>query len=190
MQPMRRIPPTCSPAFQGRYTVQPGDTFYSISMMFRVRLEALAVNNPHITDPNVLYPGDVLCVPGLIVYPCCVMMNARIRVPFGTSGTAMITFAPHGGQAVLFSATLPQPESLGSFDTYLGEITLPGIGTFGSQLFPTPLDLPTWSARIELPTVASVSPGSRVMIMPYSLLTGAAGPVVLDGLITGNICCN
>lgn len=157
--------------------------------MFRVRLEALAVNNPHITDPNILYPGDVLCVPGLIAYPCCIMMSSRARVPFGTSGTALITFAPQGGQAVLLSATLPQPQWFGYFDTYLGEIALPGIGTFGNQLFPTPLELPTWSTRIDLPTVASVSLGSRVTIIPYSMLAGTSGPVVLDGLITASNCC-
>lgn len=54
-----RVPQICPPAFLGRYIVQPGDTFYNIAQIFRVRLEALAANNPHITDPNIIYPGDV-----------------------------------------------------------------------------------------------------------------------------------
>ncbi|WP_352419218.1 LysM peptidoglycan-binding domain-containing protein [Proteiniborus sp.] len=47
--------------------------------------KALAVNNPHITNPNIIYPGDVLCVPGLIAYPCVVMLRNLVRVPFGIS---------------------------------------------------------------------------------------------------------
>jgi hypothetical protein len=65
-----RVPASCPPGFLGRYTVSPGDTMFRIAQMFRVRLEALAVNNPHIANPNVLYPGDVLCVPARLPMPC------------------------------------------------------------------------------------------------------------------------
>jgi spore coat assembly protein SafA len=60
-----REPVTCPPGFKGRYTVQPGDTMFSIAQMFGVSLEALIAANPQITDPNILFPGDVLCVPFL-----------------------------------------------------------------------------------------------------------------------------
>ena len=88
------VPLSCPPGFLGRYTVQPGDTFFNISQMFRVRLEALVVNNPHIPNPNLIFPGDVLCVPGLIRYPCCVVLRSLVRVPFGTGGIAFVNFAP------------------------------------------------------------------------------------------------
>lgn len=183
-----RVPKNCPPAFLGRYTVLPGDTFYNIAQIFRVRLEALAVNNPHIPDPNILFPGDVLCVPGLIPYPCCIILQPLGRVPFGTGGVAFVSFAPRGGQAVSFMATLPQPETFGDFDIYTGEILIPGIGGFGNQLFATPEDPPTWSTRVELPTVATVRPNSRAVIGPFNSMTGISGPTILEGIIRSGSC--
>jgi LysM repeat protein len=184
-----RVPQSCPPAFLGHYTVLPGDTFYNISQMFRVRLEALAVNNPHIPNPNILLPGDVLCVPGLIPYPRCTTMQPRGRVPFGTGGVAYVNFGPSGGQAVSFMATLPQPTVFGNFDMYIGEIFIPGIGGFGNRLFPTPEDPPTWSTRVDLPTVASITPNSYVIIRAFNSLTRVSGATVLDGKIL-DISCN
>ncbi|MGI6707182.1 MAG: LysM peptidoglycan-binding domain-containing protein [Clostridia bacterium] len=116
IQQVPRIPASCPPGFLGRYTVQAGDTFYRIAQMFRLRLEALAVNNPHIQNPNLIFPGDVLCVPGLISYPCCVLLRSVVGVPFGTGAVAFIDFAPQGGQSVSIAGTLPQPQTFGNFD--------------------------------------------------------------------------
>ena len=58
-----RIPKHCPPGFQGRYTVKPGDTMFLIAQRFGVSLQALIKANPHITDPNKIFPCDVLCVP-------------------------------------------------------------------------------------------------------------------------------
>ncbi|MBC7765965.1 MAG: LysM peptidoglycan-binding domain-containing protein [Hyphomonadaceae bacterium] len=183
-----RVPENCPPAFLGRYTVLPGDTFYRLTQIFRVRFEALAVNNPHIPNPNILFPGDVLCVPGLIRFPTCALLQPRGRVPFGTGGVVYVNFGPRGGQAVSFMATLPQPTLFGNFDMYLGEIFIPGIGGFGNQLFATPEDPPTWSTRIELPTVASVAPNSRVVIRPMNSINGAMGTSILEGFILAGNC--
>ena len=185
---MPRVPQNCPPAFLGRYTVLQGDTFYNISQMFRVRLEALAANNPHIPNANVLFPGDVLCVPGFIPYPCCTTLQPRGRVPFGTGGVAYVNFGPRGGQAVSFMATLPQPTIFGNFDMYTAEIIIPDTGGFGNQLFPTPEDPPTWSTRIELPTAASILPNSVVVIRLYNSVTGTPGAILLDGKILGGSC--
>lgn len=185
---LARVPQNCPPSFLGRYTVLPGDTFYNISLMFRVRLEALAVNNPHIPNPNVLFPGDVLCVPGLIHFPCCTTLQSLGRVPFGTGGVAYVNFGPRGGQAVSIMATLPPPTVFGNFDMYTGEIFIPGIGGFGNQLFATPEDPPTWSTRIDLPTAASVIPNSYVEIRVFNSLSGVSGIIVLQGRILGGSC--
>lgn len=184
----QRVPLNCPPAFLGRYTVLPGDTFFAIAQMFRVRIEALAVNNPHIADPNRLFPGDVLCVPGFIAYPSCTLLRPRGRVPFGTGGVAFVNFGPRGGQAVSFLATLPQPAVFGNYDKYSGEIFIPGIGGFGNQLFATPEVPPTWSSRVELPTVASIMPNSSVAIRPFNSVTGASGEAILEGFIPGGSC--
>ncbi|NLP37438.1 MAG: LysM peptidoglycan-binding domain-containing protein [Firmicutes bacterium] len=59
-----RVPKHCPPGFQGRYTVKPGDTMFLIAQRFGVSLQALIKANPHISDPNMIFPCDVLCVPG------------------------------------------------------------------------------------------------------------------------------
>jgi len=185
-----RIPQSCPTAFQGRYTVQRGDTFFNIAQMFRTRLEALAVNNPHITNPNIINPGDVLCVPGLIPFPCCIVLRpvTQDRLPFGNGAVAFVNFAPQGGQAVSFLATLPQPSTFGNFDIYVGEIHIPDIGGFGNQLYPNAQDPPTWATRVDLPTVVSIAPDSEVLIRPFDTNTGISGEIILSAMIKSSLC--
>ena len=62
--PTCRKPDHCPPGFQGRYTVVSGDTMYLIARRFGVSLDALIAANPQISDPSLIFPCDVLCVPG------------------------------------------------------------------------------------------------------------------------------
>lgn len=64
-----RVPTHCPPGFMGRYTVMPGDSMYFIAQRFGVSLEALIAANPHIPDPSLIFPGDVLCVPPQVPPP-------------------------------------------------------------------------------------------------------------------------
>jgi LysM repeat protein len=63
LQATCRQPKSCPPGFSGRYTVRPGDTMFLIARRFGVSLQALISANPHITNPNLIFPCDVLCVP-------------------------------------------------------------------------------------------------------------------------------
>ncbi len=49
---------------EARYIVQTGDTLYSIAIRFGISLTALTDAN-NITDPNQLFPGQELIIPGL-----------------------------------------------------------------------------------------------------------------------------
>jgi murein DD-endopeptidase MepM/ murein hydrolase activator NlpD len=49
---------------EARYIVQSGDTLYSIAIRFGISLTALTEENG-IVDPNQLYPGQELIIPGL-----------------------------------------------------------------------------------------------------------------------------
>jgi len=49
---------------QARYIVQTGDTLYSIALRFGISLTTLTESNG-ITDPNQLFPGQELIIPGL-----------------------------------------------------------------------------------------------------------------------------
>lgn len=45
------------------YTVQPGDTLGEIAQRFGSSVEAIESANPFIRDPDVIFPGQILCVP-------------------------------------------------------------------------------------------------------------------------------
>ena len=59
-----RVPATCPAGFTNRYTVVPGDTMFKIAARYNISVVALAAANPHISNANLIYPGDILCVPG------------------------------------------------------------------------------------------------------------------------------
>lgn len=45
------------------YTVQPGDSLFSIAQRFNVPLQAIIRANPQIVDPNLIFPGQIICIP-------------------------------------------------------------------------------------------------------------------------------
>lgn len=45
------------------YTVQPGDTLYSLAQRFGITVRDILAANPQITDPSRIYPGQVLDIP-------------------------------------------------------------------------------------------------------------------------------
>ncbi|MHB1392241.1 MAG: LysM peptidoglycan-binding domain-containing protein [Clostridia bacterium] len=175
-----RIPVSCPEGFKGRYVVSPGDTLFTLSQIFRVRLEALYSVNHHIPNPNLLFPGDVLCVPSLIPIPCCVELQKKVRLPFGTGAAAYVNFGPRGGQSISLLATLPAPSYFGNYDIYIATAYFRDIGGFANQLFPTNEDPPTWSSRIELPTAISLSSDVRITIQPSNSSTGLSGAVIYE----------
>ncbi len=60
-QNVMNIPPICP---NGQlYTVKSGDTMFFIARWFNISLQSLIDANPQITDPNTIYPGQVICIP-------------------------------------------------------------------------------------------------------------------------------
>lgn len=56
------VPPYHIPC-QFVYTVRPGDSMWSISRMFGIPLDCLIRANPQIPNPNLIFPGQVICIP-------------------------------------------------------------------------------------------------------------------------------
>jgi len=54
---------TVCPPGTTSYTVQPGDTLFTIAKRFGVSLDALIEANPQIPDPNLIFPGQIICIP-------------------------------------------------------------------------------------------------------------------------------
>lgn len=183
MSQFSRVPASCPPGFLGRHVVLPGETMFIIAQFFRVRLEDLIRANPHIQNPNLIFPGDVLCVPGQVPFPCCVVLLPRVPVPQGTSAGALVHTFFTGAQAVTVGATLPPPSAFGDFNAYRVHVVIPGVAEFTEQLSATPEVPPTWAATVSLPTVAVLSPDTRVAIEPIKTTTSAVGPAILDNTL-------
>jgi len=62
-------PPTATPGRPTTYTVQRGDTLYSIARRFGTTVAALVAAN-HLADPDQIYTGQVLVIPdGNVILP-------------------------------------------------------------------------------------------------------------------------
>jgi len=57
-------PPPPPPPTTGTYVVQRGDTLSSIARRFGTTVNAILAANPQITNPNLIFPGQVLVIPG------------------------------------------------------------------------------------------------------------------------------
>lgn len=58
-----------NPPPPGSYVVQAGDTMSGIAQKFGVSLKALEAANPQVTNPNLIFPGQVLTIPvGVVTY--------------------------------------------------------------------------------------------------------------------------
>lgn len=59
--PVKPVPPKCPEGFL--YTVRRSDTLFRIAQRFGISLQALIRANPQIANPDVIFPGQVICVP-------------------------------------------------------------------------------------------------------------------------------
>ena len=50
------------------YIVQSGDTLYAIAQRFNTTIHSLLSLNPQITNPDLIYPGQLLNIPGSVTY--------------------------------------------------------------------------------------------------------------------------
>ncbi|AGB41416.1 LysM domain-containing protein [Halobacteroides halobius DSM 5150] len=183
-QTSSREPKTCPPGFQSRYTVQPGDTMYFIAQTFDTTLNQLIEANPHIEDPDRIFPGDVLCIPGApsVPLPCSIVLEPNSQLAEQAIGVALARQVNPTRRAVTISATnLPAPSDFGDFDTYEGLITIRFVGSFGFRLYPTP-ELPdqpvTWSNTLIFPLLRGfpVFPAdTRILVRPVNSQTGVSG---------------
>ncbi|QDP40553.1 SafA/ExsA family spore coat assembly protein [Radiobacillus deserti] len=57
------VPLTVSAA--DKYTVQRGDSMWKIAQRYQIGLSEIIQANPHISNPNLIYPGQVLNIPNI-----------------------------------------------------------------------------------------------------------------------------
>lgn len=115
---MPRYPEDCSEGFISRYFVVSGDTMSVIAQYFGTTEEVLISVNPHIADPDLLYPGDVLCVPGFRKPASC-PENFQVRYEV-KDGDTMFSIAQDFGigtdELIKANPHIPNPEYIFPFD--------------------------------------------------------------------------
>ncbi|MCA1061512.1 CAP domain-containing protein [Rossellomorea aquimaris] len=50
---------------ESTYTVKKGDTLWTISKKFRIELSEMIGANPQLTDPDIIYPGQIIHLPAI-----------------------------------------------------------------------------------------------------------------------------
>lgn len=97
-------PPPCPGGFL--YTVQPGDTLFFIAQRFGVSLQALLAANPQIVNPNLIFPGQQICIPPAPVpRPFCpAILEATSSAP-NSMGAALVV--PSTGHAFIVAHNMP-----------------------------------------------------------------------------------
>jgi LysM repeat protein len=85
-----------APSAGGNYTVQPGDTLRIIAARFNSTAQAILQLNPGITNPNLIYVGQVITVPaGASNYTVQPGDTLRIiAARFGTTVNNLVTLNP------------------------------------------------------------------------------------------------
>lgn len=95
--------PIPKPCNGQRYTVQPGDTYYSISRKYSITVSELMAANPGVPT-NSLTAGMVICIPMPVVRPCPTGSMSYTVVP----GDTLTTIADRFSVSV-YSLTVANP---------------------------------------------------------------------------------
>lgn len=113
-----RYPQDCPEGFVSRYFVVSGDTMSIIAQYFGTTKDELITANPHIDDPDVLNPGDVLCVPGFRKPTACpANFQGRYEVKEGDSMfTIARAFKISKEELINANPHIPNPEFIFPFD--------------------------------------------------------------------------
>jgi hypothetical protein len=165
---------------------------FFIAQRFGVSLSALIAANPHIPNPNLIFPGDVLCVPPPpppppphpVPTPCCLILQPLLGAPPGIAGSALLYRDGIGIPSVAVIAALPHPGIWGDFDAYVAGATL-GDEIAADQMIQTPGPTIVWAAAVNLPETIPPIPQVHIEIRPVNVQLGAIGEPVMVGVLGG-----
>jgi spore coat assembly protein SafA len=176
--PPRRFPSSC-PEGNKIYTVLSGDIMYSIAQKFGVKLADLINTNPQISDPNVIYPGDVLCIPLLpsqLTLLCSVLLTPKPQIPSGIIANAIAYIGPTGNDTISIVSNLPAPSASGNFSSYAAHIDYTQSAPLNST---APEPTYSWANTIDLRS-EKIMPGVKLFISAYhNVMSPPPGDLIL-----------
>ena len=160
---------------------------FLIAQRFGVSLQALINANPHITDPSLIFPCDVLCVPcpkKPLKLPCGLLLTLIEPIPGANAlGVAMVQNLTTNRQAVsVMVARVPRPQDLGAFNAHEAVITIPGVSTFRLLLREVQLDATLYAGTMDLPP-GILTQDTRIRVRAVSTKTGQFSDFLLAGTL-------
>ncbi|HOQ25078.1 MAG TPA: LysM peptidoglycan-binding domain-containing protein [Bacillota bacterium] len=179
--------PSCPGVF---YTVQAGDNLNAIAVRFGVSVEQILAVNPAITNPNVIFVGQSICIPTpQPVEECAIVLSlsgAAVPALPPIAGGVVLIQRTNGEYALTFAATgLPEPATIGNFDAYLGSVNINGqvYSALLSRSAPFGQE-PTWAGTRVITVNPFAVPQSTVTIAPFNTQTGVRTNPVMGGTVS------
>lgn len=170
-------PPATCPGFI--YTVVSGDTMFFIAQRFGVTLNALIAANPQIPNPNLIFPGQRICVPTgppVTIVECCMLLFRTANVPIlpdaEAAGVARVFQNAQGGNILAATIGLPPPSTFGG-TTYVAWIRRAGLPPIPFQLLqtgPVVIEPGVWVGAIVF------GPGEQVVPFQDIVVTAEIAP--------------
>lgn len=181
--------PVCGPACQGGiYTVQPGDTMFSVAARLNVPLDQLIACNPQVPNPTLIFPGQRLCIPGAapVRVPCCaVLTQVQPRPGSNALGVALVRRlllpGPNNFAVTVAAHDLPNPQDLDDFNAYEGVVVQGGV-EFRFRLQATTETPPTWAGTLN--NLPPLTAAATVLVRPFNTQTGGSGAALLTGSLS------
>ena len=175
--PISEPEPVCPPG-AAPYTVEEGDTLYSIARMYGTTVANILASNPGITEMSMLYIGQMICVP--IPKPCngqTYTVQAgdtyyTISRKFGVTVTELMAANPNvppeslaAGMSICVPTPAMRPCPTGSMSyTVMPGDTLTSIAErFSVSVYSLTVANPGFSPE-------GLTPGMRLCIAPFACL--------------------
>lgn len=190
--PVGAPPPPTPPCPDGRlYTVQPGDTLFSIAQRFGVSVAEILAANPQIVNPDVLEVGQVICIPRRPAppppppgVPCCLVLQRTAALTIGGGVAWVMQTPPRAVHIIVSISNVPEPARFGAaFNRYAAAIQT----RVGRVVFPMQRvsGLPgVWTGVFRSETAGPLVPGSDIIVFPTDPEASTQGPIVMRGSLT------
>lgn len=184
------------------HTVQPGETLYSIARQYGVSVQAIAFANG-ITNPNLIYAGEVLTIPGAATptpAPGATAVPSSTTTYTVVAGDTMFSLARRFGTDVATLAALngisnPNQLAVGQVLTIPSQATAAPTATSGptttpgptSTAGPTATTAPTATSTPTGNTTYVVQPGDTLSQIALKFNTTFQEIALLNGLDNPNL---
>lgn len=127
------------------YVVRPGDNLYNIARRFNVPLETLLRANPQLVDPDNLFVGQNLCIPGAPIPQKEGCLTLQETTP-GREADGVVHVNYVKNSVMVAGTDLPPFSAVGG-DHYVAFMQIKGTGNWARvDLLPNALGV--WSGRL------------------------------------------